>query len=50
MSKGKLHFIINDSIKKTACGIDKERVETTTYAEIVNCRKCKWAKVFWKGK
>lgn len=46
MARGKLHFVIHYE-KKTACGLDRERVNTTTHAEIVNCRKCRFTNVFW---
>ena len=49
MGRGKLHFIIHYE-KKTACGIDRERVNTTTHGEIVSCHNCKWTNKFWKRK
>ena len=47
MPRGRLHFIIGYE-KKTACGLDREKVNTTIYPEIVNCRRCKWTNKFWK--
>ena len=47
MPRGKFHFINKDTGMKTACGIERNMVLTTLYAEMVNCRRCRFTQVFW---
>ncbi len=47
MARGKTHYVVdNYNSKKTACGINRERVLNTAFQELVTCRNCKWSLVY----
>jgi len=44
MARGRTHYVADEyKSKKTACGIERERVLNTKFPELVTCHNCKWS-------
>ena len=47
MGRRRLHYVANEyRSKKTACGIDRNKVLNTKFQELVTCHNCKWSLVY----